>query len=593
MLCPLGRFVAWKSGLALLCAAVLLTPVGNARASAPADGPGFRRHLDRLVDEGDLNYEQALVHRFQRVFAPDDLPSPLESEGAWPAKSATLLVHEFDRTRGHLTVAAIRTIEGYLGRGASSEDASLETAHFRIGYSLSGADAVPSVDVSPENGIPDLVDWVGEHAETAWSRLIAGIGFTPPVPAGQRVRISFREMSAFGFTRIVGDVPEIILHRDFNGFPENRDPAGSRRGAVKVAVAHELKHASQHAASDWTEGGWLEADATWAEDFVFDEVDDYLRYLPLGSPVSHPEEWLPASYEDCLWSHLLVETHGPGLLVDFFARRGDHREEAVLESFDRVLRFRGSDLQTAAASLALWCYFTGANASGRPVGFREAELYPTPPISSVLDTPEDTDAAGLIGLGTRHVVVNGAGRSGSPQVEFVGETASQFSVSAVILDRAGRRIVVEVPQGSLGAGDRQLPVEWESTALLVVLVSHVEATSGRAEYFLTVDDHHATGVEGLSARDRFRLDPNRPNPFRVSTTISFVLPVEGPVRLTIYDVGGRLVRHLVDHRTLTAGRHELVWEGVDDGGRPVRPGVYFYRLEADSRSATRRLLLLR
>ena len=78
------------------------------------------------------------------------------------------------------------------------------------------------------------------------------------------------------------------------------EPSGS--GAAKVTIAHELKHASQFTSSAWTEeAGWLEADATWAEDFVFDETDDYLRYLPYGSPVSHPDGWLPVSYEDCLW----------------------------------------------------------------------------------------------------------------------------------------------------------------------------------------------------------------------------------------------------------------------------------------------------
>jgi hypothetical protein len=52
------------------------------------------------------------------------------------------------------------------------------------------------------------------------------------------------------------------------------------------------------------------------------------------------------------------------------------------------------------------------------------------------------------------------------------------------------------------------------------------------------------------------------------------------------------VRTLLD-RPLEAGPHAVGWDGVDDGGRPAPAGVYFYRLEADGRSFTRKLVLSR
>ena len=39
--------------------------------------------------------------------------------------------------------------------------------------------------------------------------------------------------------------------------------------AAAIAAAHELRHASQFAASRWREGGWVELDAVWAEEEVF------------------------------------------------------------------------------------------------------------------------------------------------------------------------------------------------------------------------------------------------------------------------------------------------------------------------------------
>jgi aminopeptidase N len=88
------------------------------------------------------------------------------------------------------------------------------------------------------------------------------------------------------------------------------------------------------------------------------------------------------------------------------------------------------------------------------------------------------------------------------------------------------------------------------------------------------------------------LEPNHPNPFNPTTTIPFLLPEPGPVRLRVYDLQGRLVRQLASG-TQTAGRHEVVWDGRSDDGRAVASGVYLCRLEAGGVSRNGRLLLAR
>lgn len=100
-----------------------------------------------------------------------------------------------------------------------------------------------------------------------------------------------------------------------------------------------------------------------------------------------------------------------------------------------------------------------------------------------------------------------------------------------------------------------------------------------------------TGVNGDQVL-AFRLDQNRPNPFNPETTISFSLPAEGRVELSIYDAGGRRVATLVDG-TLDAGPHAVTWRGLDDEGRVVASGVYFFRLTANGESASRKGVLLK
>ncbi len=96
----------------------------------------------------------------------------------------------------------------------------------------------------------------------------------------------------------------------------------------------------------------------------------------------------------------------------------------------------------------------------------------------------------------------------------------------------------------------------------------------------------------------YALFPNRPNPFRGSTTIRFDLPEAGRVSLVVCDVSGRIVRTLASE-VRTAGRHEIAWSGGADDGSRVAAGVYFCRMTAQpmnggaSFTSLRRMIVLR
>ena len=89
------------------------------------------------------------------------------------------------------------------------------------------------------------------------------------------------------------------------------------------------------------------------------------------------------------------------------------------------------------------------------------------------------------------------------------------------------------------------------------------------------------------------LDQNYPNPFNPATKISFNLAAAGPVRLRIFDVSGRLVRTLIDDVEMAAGNHLAGWNGLDQTGRAVAAGVYFYNLETADNSFTRRMTMVK
>jgi hypothetical protein len=91
---------------------------------------------------------------------------------------------------------------------------------------------------------------------------------------------------------------------------------------------------------------------------------------------------------------------------------------------------------------------------------------------------------------------------------------------------------------------------------------------------------------------RWRLARSAPNPFSSSTMIHYDVPVEGPVRITVHDVTGRLVRRVAEGRT-RAGYHNVRWDGRDSNGKRVAAGIYFYRMQADGYTNSRKMVLLK
>ena len=90
----------------------------------------------------------------------------------------------------------------------------------------------------------------------------------------------------------------------------------------------------------------------------------------------------------------------------------------------------------------------------------------------------------------------------------------------------------------------------------------------------------------------FTLGANYPNPFNPATTIPLVVPVGARnVDLTIYNVLGQPLRQLWTG-PLSAGEHELTWDGRDAQGRPVATGVYVYRVQVGEQTHTRKMVKL-
>jgi len=86
--------------------------------------------------------------------------------------------------------------------------------------------------------------------------------------------------------------------------------------------------------------------------------------------------------------------------------------------------------------------------------------------------------------------------------------------------------------------------------------------------------------------------PNYPNPFNPSTTISFSVVKPSPVTVDIFNNKGQRVKRLVNGH-LPAGTHNVVWNGVDDAGRAVGSGIYFYTMKTNDYRSVRKMTMVK
>ena len=96
----------------------------------------------------------------------------------------------------------------------------------------------------------------------------------------------------------------------------------------------------------------------------------------------------------------------------------------------------------------------------------------------------------------------------------------------------------------------------------------------------------------LTVVNQPRVFSNFPNPFNATTRLRFVLTEDSLVRCSIYNMLGQRVRNLIDEQ-LSAGNHEVQWDGLSDEGMKTGSGIYFYQFDFSGVTYKESMVLLR
>ena len=99
-------------------------------------------------------------------------------------------------------------------------------------------------------------------------------------------------------------------------------------------------------------------------------------------------------------------------------------------------------------------------------------------------------------------------------------------------------------------------------------------------------------VDGDQLPKTYALHQNYPNPFNPVTNLSYDLPEDAMVNITIFDMMGKVVRTLVNGQQ-SAGYKRLQWSATNNSGHPISAGLYIYTIQAGDFSQTRKMILLK
>ena len=111
------------------------------------------------------------------------------------------------------------------------------------------------------------------------------------------------------------------------------------------------------------------------------------------------------------------------------------------------------------------------------------------------------------------------------------------------------------------------------------MVSHALRKALVAGFFTAIALLYAISL--IAAPNTVSADLGKPNPFFEGTTFELTMPRTGNVTIVVYDVIGRHVRTLIANEKREAGVHPVDWDGKDESGSKVLPGMYLAVLSVD------------
>lgn len=336
-----------------------------------------------------------------------------------PIKCGTPLVMTFWEYRDRFDKQLMQSL-GVVGRPVRpslDQQYGSPAGRFLIHYTKTGSNACfqPTVD-SDNDGTPDYIESIGVIADSVWDNTIQGLKYPAPpsdsfYPDGgdYRYDIYLRNEGGQFFGLTFGDsiIQNDALAAHSTSFMELDNDYQERTfsqynsrplDAARVTIAHEFFH-SIHFAMDFRENEavdndnprqyWMEMSATWMEEQLYDDINDYYTVLKFffddpGNSIQQFKSFADLHpYGSMLFALYLSENYGPNIInVIWQLCENLGPGPSFLVAADSAIKIASggsATFQTSFSEFALWNFFTGNRSDLLPAGvdgYPERHNYP-------------------------------------------------------------------------------------------------------------------------------------------------------------------------------------------------------------------------
>jgi len=483
--------------------------------------------------------------------------------------------------------------------------------NFLIHYTTEGENAVyyPDVDINPVDGVPDYINHMSSFLEEAYYVYIEVLEYDhPPSDDGlggdDRYDIYVTTITGLTVPEFRSDeYPDRLAYAAYSYIGNdlrNEHHPDNPLPFMMATCTHEYFHAVQMAYRAYTDEEtvwWYESTAMWAEDRVFDDLNEHYFYLEDYYQKIHRSIYETGGahmYGTWVFAEYLSQNYGVEVIRMIWEKliNFDNSMDALTTSLCEL----GSSFDEEFSIFSGWNYFTGANyhpgffdeGEDFPVSVPMAEshhFYPTP----LVETPQAVE-----NLGIAYVYFDNPGAvKTNLKIEFGSdfESPEGICVAAIYNNKP-----IEIYTRDIEPNQNiTLTVEDFNDcygAVLCVNWRYQNSTSldtACYRYYAYLDSIEVGIISDKDAKPaEFNLIGNYPNPFNLSSNIIFhwnLAPTD--YNILFYDLGGRLIERL-DGVAVT-GLNNARWTPRND----IAGGVYFYQLNIGDMVANKRMVLLK
>jgi hypothetical protein len=311
--------------------------------------------------------------------------------GAASGREATLVLRDLADHLDELSGADLRAAKRILARpddpgdrnnfGKEAPGSPICNADFCVHWGTS-AKAAPLPGDANANDIPDFAEatlaagahaFAVENTNLGWPKAISdkkqgsrdGKGTDGQVD----VYLTKLPRGLYGYATTEGGVKQgsrkrsayLVLDNDYAGFGGSSTPVQ----LMQVTMAHEYNHILQFGIDTRQDGWMFESSATFVEDYVYPDVNDYINFVPpfaknSTTPLAEEERTAFKLYGSAVWNHFIAGKYGPSVVRDAWQLSPSVKpQDFAVAAYDKAIKNAGGtgfapDFVAFAAATAEW-----------------------------------------------------------------------------------------------------------------------------------------------------------------------------------------------------------------------------------------------